>query len=101
MVRLRRDKYESHELFLATVGDAVILSGRREHDLTGPELALLIPHREHTLALRERSRPCPARHECAETLLLARLETVGVAEKSVGFEHAVLFHLLGRKLPRL
>ena len=51
MVRLRRDKYESHELFLATVGDAVILSGRREHDFTGPELTLLIPHREHTLAL--------------------------------------------------
>ncbi len=100
MVRLRRDKYESHELFLATVGDAVILSSRREHDFTGPELALLIPHREHTLALENVvDLVLPAMR--VGTLLLPRLETVGVAEKSVGFEHAVLFHLLGRKLPRL
>ncbi len=100
MVRFRRDKYKSHELFLATVGDAVILSGRREHDLTGSEFALLIPHREHTLALENVvDLVLPAMS--VETLLLAWLETVGVAEKSVGFEHAVLFHLLGRKLPRL
>ena len=100
MVRLRRDKYESHELFLTTVGDAVILSGRREYDLTGPEFALLIPHREHTLAL-ENVVDLVLTAMSVQTLLLAWLETVGVAEKSVGFEHAVLFHLLGRKLPRL
>ena len=100
MVRLRRDKYESHELFLTTVGDAVILSGRREHDFTGPELALLIPNREHALPFENVvDLVLPAMS--VETLLLAWLETVGVAEKSVGFEHAVLFHLLGRKLPRL
>src|SRR6185295_19203806 len=88
---------ESDELLLAPVGNAMILTRRRKHDLSRPELALLIAHREYAFAFENVVNLVLAVVR-VRALLLTRLEAIGVAKESVGFEDAIFFHFLGRKL---
>ena len=90
MMRLRRDKYESNELCLAAIGDAVILSSRREHDFAGAELALFIPHRKHAFAF-EHVVDFILAAMSVQALLLARLEAIGVAEETDRFRRCRSF----------
>ena len=45
MMRFRRNEHQSHQLCLAAIGDAVILSRGSERDLAGAELSFFICRR--------------------------------------------------------
>ena len=96
-MRFGRDKYQRHEPLLAAIGDAVILPRRRQGDLAGAELALLIADDKYTAPLEHVINFTLARVSVS-ALALPGLETLGVAEKVIGFEDAVFFHLLRGEL---
>ena len=84
MVRLGRDEYQRDKLLLAAVGDAMILTRRRQHDLSRAELALVFPHREYALAFEDViDLVLPVVR--VRALLLTRLEALRITKKSVGF----------------
>jgi hypothetical protein len=96
-MRFGRHENQRDETLLAAVGDSMILPRWRQRDLTGTELPLLIANGKHAAAFENVIDFILARVG-VRALTLSRLETIGVAEKSVGFEDAVLFHFLRRKL---
>src|SRR5258705_13654516 len=98
MLRFGGHENQSDQPLLTAIGDAVILPRRRQHDLAGAELALLIADGKQPLAFKHIINfVLPGMG--MGTLLLARLETIGVAKEAVRFEKAVLLHFFRRELP--
>ena len=97
MVRLGCHEHECNEPLLAAIEDAVILARGREGNFSGPQFPLLFAHLEDATTFQNII-DLVLPHVRVRTLFLPRLEAVSVAKESSGFEDAVLFHLLRRKL---
>src|SRR5918994_842491 len=97
---LRRDEDKGYEPLLATIRNAMVLSGRSKRNFTRAQLSFLITHLEDSSSFHNIIDLVLTRMGMG-ALLLAGLETIRVTEKSIGFEDTVFFHLLRGKLHRI
>src|SRR5581483_987189 len=85
MMRLGRNEDQSDQPLAAAIEHAVIGAGWRQGDFSRAELALFVADSEHAAAFKHVIDFVLPRVG-VRRLLLAGLETVSVAEKSLGFE---------------
>src|SRR5258706_8005678 len=99
-MRLRRHENQQDEPVRPGILDPVLLARRRHGDLPRAELPVLAADLKPPFAFDDVIDFIRAVVR-VRRLALARLEAVEIAEKPVGFEEAVLFHLVGREPGRV